>query len=118
MTSPNPAIRGTRGGRFTWRGATVLQQWLAQIQAGMEQEAEEIEADLKSSIHVKTGEMRDKAYATAEVRGTKRAIVAGSTAPHTFYEEVNPNNHPVIRTVIDQHTPHITQRIAAARRGG
>ena len=124
MTSPNPAIRGTRAGRFTWEGATVLRQWGAQIEAGIEAEAEEIEADLKQSIHrsdrkatADTPHMADAAYARVEVRGTKRTIVAGSTAPHTFYEEVAPNNHPVIRTTMDRHAPHVTRRIAAARRG-
>lgn len=102
--------------RFVWRGATVAASLLDQIQDGMETESEEILDDLHSSIHVKSGEMRDKAYASVEIRGTKRALVAGSTAEHAAFEELSPNNHPQIRGVMDRHTPHITQRIAAARR--
>lgn len=117
------AAQRTSGGpgrsRFTstWQGATVLRQWQAQIQAGLEAESAEIEADLKASIHVDTGEMRDKAFAEVTVSGTKRTIRAGSRADHTFYEEVEPNHHPVIRPTLDRHAPHVTRKIAAARGG-
>lgn len=122
MTSPRVAggPRGRGAHRQTWQGATVLQQWLRQIEAGMEAEAKEILADLKSSIHVVSGEMRDKAFAEVEVRGTKRTIAAGSAAEHAAYEELGTSRrpgHPVIRRTIDQHAPHVTQKIAAARRG-
>lgn len=107
--------------RETWNGATVLQQWQAQIQAGMERVAAETLADLRASIHVDTGEMRDKAFATVEVRGTKRTLVAGSAANHAAYEElgtVHRPGHPMIRAVVDRQAPRVTQSIAAARRGG
>lgn len=126
MTSPNPAIRiagGPRGrgaARFTWEGATVLRQWEAQIQAGMETLAEEIESDLRSNLHRVTDEMADNAFANVEVRGGKRTITAGSTAPHTAYHELGTSRysaHPQIRQTIDRYAPRLTERIAAARRG-
>lgn len=107
--------------RETWRGATVLQQWQAQIQAGMEKVAADTLADLRASIHVDTGEMRDKAFAKVEVRGTKRTLVAGSAANHAAYEELGTiyrPGHPQIRGVIDRQAPRVTQSIAAARKGG
>lgn len=107
--------------RFTWQGATVQQAWLSQIQDGMQTEATEILNDLHQSIHVVTGEMRDKAFARVEVAGTKRQIVAGSAAEHAAYEELGTSRrpgHPVIRSVLDRHAPHVTQKIAAARKGG
>lgn len=107
--------------RTTWRGATVLKAWQDQIQAGMERVAAETLADLRATIHVDTGEMRDKAFATVEVRGTKRTLVAGSAAPHSAYEELGTSRrpgHPQIRQVVDRQSKRVTQAIAAARKGG
>lgn len=107
--------------RTTWRGATVLQQWQAQIQAGMERVAAETLAELTSTLHRVSEEMADNAFATVAVRGTKRTIVAGSTAPHTAYHELGTTTfegHPQIRGVVDRQAPRVTQSIAAARRGG
>jgi hypothetical protein len=92
----------------------VQRVWEAQIQAGMDAEADEIEADLKSSIHMLSGEMRRAAFADVVTRGTKRTIVAGSGVPYAVYEEAR---HPQIRMVVDRHAPHVTQKIAAARSG-
>lgn len=121
MTSPRVA-GGPGRGRFrqTWQGATVLQQWLGQVQDGLAAEAAELLADLRASIHVESGEMRDKAFAEVEVRGTKRTLTAGSAAEHAAYEELGTSRrpaHPVIREVMDRHQSHITQKIAAARKG-
>ena len=112
-TAGGPSGRGAY--RQTWEGATVLRAWETQIQAGMEAEAQEIEADLKTEIHEITGEMRRQAFARVEVRGGKRAIVAGSAVDYAVYEEAR---HPQIRLVVDRHAPHVTQKIAAARRVG
>lgn len=113
--------QGGQGGsvKFTWQGATVLRAWETQIQAGLEAEAAEVLDDLRSSIHVDSGDMRDKAFATVDVSGTKRTLRAGSTSDHAIYEELGTSvrpGHPVIREVIDRHIPHVTQKIAAARR--
>jgi hypothetical protein len=114
-----PRSAGGPGGRgsfrMTWQGATVLRAWEQQVRLGLETEAREIEADLKASIHVLTGQMRREASAWVEIRGGKRSIVAGSGAPYAIYEEAL---HPQIRLVVDRHAPHVTQKIAAARRGG
>jgi hypothetical protein len=99
---------------MTWEGATVQRAWEAQIAAGMEAEASEIEADLKSSIHMISGEMRRQAFAEVGVRGGKRTIVAGSGVDYAVYEEAR---HPQIRLVVDRHAPHVTRQIAAARSG-
>ena len=101
--------------QFRWQGATVLQAWLAQVQAGLEAEAAEIEADLKGSLHKITGRNADSAFASVEVRGTKRTLRLGANMPYTIFEELR---HPIIRQVADEHIPHITQKIAAARKGG
>lgn len=103
--------------RLTWNGATVLKAWEDQIQTGMDAEADEVLDDLHASIHEVSGDMRRKAFARVEVRGTKRTLVAGSDSGHAVFEELEPNNHPVIRTTMDRHIPHISQKIAAARRG-
>lgn len=118
-TAGGPYGRGAF--RTTWRGATVLKAWQDQIQAGMERVAAETLADLRATIHVDTGEMRDKAFATVEVRGTKRTLVAGSAANHAAYEELGTiyrEGHPMIRQVVDRQAPRVTQAIAAARKGG
>lgn len=118
-TAGGPYGRGNF--RTTWNGATVLQQWQAQIQAGMETVAAETLAELISTLHRVSGEMADNAFATVAVRGTKRTIVAGSTAPHTAYHELGTTTfegHPQIRKIIDQTAPKLTQHIAAARKGG
>ncbi|MGE3267158.1 MAG: hypothetical protein AB7P40_00325 [Chloroflexota bacterium] len=107
--------------RFTWQGATVQQAWLEQVEAGMQAEAAEVLNDLRQSIHVVTGEMRDKAFARVEVAGTKRQIVAGSEADHAAYEELGTvyrPGHPQIRGVMDRAAPKLTRRIAEARKGG
>ena len=104
--------------RFMWRGATVLDSWIEQIQAGMEAEADEVLADLRSSIHVVTGDMRDKAFARVDVRGTKRTLVAGSDSEHAVFEELGTSRrpgHPQIRGVMDRHIPHVTEKIRDAR---
>lgn len=106
--------------RETWQGATVLQAWQAQIQAGMERVAAESLDDLRASIHVDTGEMRDKAFATVEVRGTKRTLVAGSAANHAVYEELGTSRrpgHPQIRQVVDRQAKRVTEAIRSARGG-
>lgn len=100
--------------RLTWEGATVQRAWEAEILAGMEAEATEILADLRTSIHMVSGEMRREAFAAVETRGTKRTIVAGSAVDYAVYEEAR---HPQIRMVVDRHAPHVTQKIAAARPG-
>lgn len=115
------AIRtgGSGGGaRLTWQGATVLRAWEAQIQTGLEAEAKEILDDLHASIHVVSGDMRDKAFAEVTVSGTKRTLRAGSDSDHAIYEELGTSSrpgHPVIRQVMDKHIPHVTQKIRAAR---
>jgi HK97 gp10 family phage protein len=101
-----------------WNGDRVLQQWLGQIDAGLEDEAAEILDDLKSSIHVVTGEMRDMAVSRLEVRGADRALVIGSDSEHAAYEEFGTSRrpaHPVIREVADQHFPHVGEKIQKAR---
>jgi len=118
-TAGGPYGRGAF--RTTWRGATVLQQWQAQIAAGMERVAAETLADLRVTIHEDTGRMRREAYATVEVRGTKRTLVAGSAAPYAAYEELGTiyrPGHPQIRQVVDRQAPRVTQAIASARKGG
>ena len=115
--------QGGRGGavRLQWRGASVLRQWEAQITAGLEAEAAEVLADLRSSIHVDTGDMRSKAFAEVTVAGTKRTLRAGSDSEHAVYEELGTSNrpgHPQIRGVMDRHIPHVTARIRAARGSG
>ena len=115
--------RGGRGGgvQFTWRGATVLRAWEAQVEAGMRAEADEVLGDLRSSIHVWTGDMRRQAFARVEARGGgKRTLVAGSASEHAVYEELGTSRreaHPVIRQVVDRHIPHVTQKIRNARSG-
>jgi hypothetical protein len=99
---------------MVWEGATVQRAWEAQIAAGMGDEAAEIEQDLRSSIHMVSGEMRRQAFAEVETRGGKRTIVAGSGVPYAVYEEAR---HPQIRLVVDRHAPHVTRKIAAARTG-
>ena len=108
-----------KSGTFQWQGATVLKAWEDQIQAGMEDEADEVEADLKATLHRDSNQMADNAFAVVEVRGTKRTLRAGSTAPHTVFHELGTANfegHPQIREVIDRHAPHVTQKIREARR--
>lgn len=118
-TAGGPYGRGNF--RTTWRGATVKQEWLAQIQAGMDKVAADTLADLRVTIHIDTGEMRRQAFATVEVRGTKRTLVAGSSVPYAAYEELGTiyrAGHPQIRQVVDRQAPRLTQAIAAARKGG
>jgi hypothetical protein len=106
--------------RYQWRGATVQREWLAQIEAGMKAEAAEVLADLRSEIHVQTGEMRAKAFAEVVVAGTKRTLRAGSTAPHAAAEELGTTRrpgHPQMRAVFDRHQRHVTEKIRAARKG-
>lgn len=98
----------------------MLQAWQAQIQAGMERVAAEALDDLRASIHVDTGEMRDKAFAMVEVRGTKRTLVAGSAANHAVYEELGTSRrpgHPQIRQVVDRQAKRVTEAIRSARGG-
>jgi hypothetical protein len=110
---------GSGGGvRFEWRGATVLKAWEDQIQAGMQAEAAEVLDDLRNSIHVQSGDMRDEAFAEVEVRGTKRTLRAGSASDHAIYEELGTSRrpgHPQIRGVMDRHIPHVTEKIRQAR---
>jgi len=117
-TAGGPYGRGSA--RYIWQGATVLKAWEAQIQAGMEKVAEDTLADLRVTIHEDTGEMRRQAFATVDVRGTKRTLQAGSTVPYAAYEELGTiyrAGHPQIRQVIDRQAPRVTQAIAAARKG-
>lgn len=109
-TAGGPGGRGSF--RLTWEGATVQRAWGAEILAGLEAEATEILADLRTSIHMQTGDMRRAAFAEVAVRGTKRTIVAGSAVDYAVYEEAR---HPQIRAVVDRHAPHVTRKIAAAR---
>lgn len=118
-TAGGPYGRGAF--RTTWNGATVKQAWLSQIEAGMEKVASDTLADLRVTIHLDTGRMRAEAFATVEVRGTKRTLVAGSAAPYAAYEELGTiyrPGHPQIRQVVDRQAPRVTQAIAAARKGG
>jgi len=119
-------IRGAGGpygrgaARFTWQGATVLQAWQAQIQSGMERVAAETLDDLRATIPEDTGEMRRQAFATVEVRGTKRTLVAGSSAKHAIYAELGTSlrpGHPQIRQVVDRQAKRVTEAIRSARGG-
>lgn len=106
--------------RETWQGATVLRAWEAQIQAGLEQVAEDTLEDLHVTIHEDSGEMRRQAFATVEVRGTKRTLVAGSSAKHAIYEELGTSlrpGHPQIRQVVDRQAKRVTEAIRSARGG-
>lgn len=99
---------------YEWRGATVLEAWKQQIGTGMQDLAQDILTDLHQTIHVVSGEMRDKAFAEVSVEGTKRSLRAGSAADHTIFEEIL--HHP-IREVIDRQAPKLTEKIRAARTG-
>lgn len=117
-TAGGPYGRGNF--RTTWQGATVLQAWQAQIQAGLEKVAEDTLEDLRVTIHEDSGEMRRQAFATVEVRGTKRTLVAGSAVPYAAYEELGTiyrTGHPQIRLVVDRKSKMVTKAIADARRG-
>ena len=106
--------------RLTWRGGRVLEEIRAQVEDGLKAEAREIEDDLHSTLHRVTGEMADEAFADVEVRSGRRVIAAGSNAEHTLYHELGTptfGGHPQIRQIIDRHAPHVTQAIAAARKG-
>lgn len=113
------AVRQSGGpgrGSFTqeWRGATVLESWKQQIGSGMLDLASDILADLRVTIHEKSGEMRREAFAEVSVDGSKRTIRAGSAVPYAVYEEAR---HPQIRSVIDRWAPKLTEKIKAARGG-
>jgi hypothetical protein len=127
-----PALRaaaapGQRTGyQLTWQGATVLQQWIAQIQTALEQEREEIAEDFQTTMraehnqgtHPENESIAGTAYCVVKVAGPKRTIVLGATAEHTYYHEVKPYNYPphgTIREVMSRHVPHLTPRIRAAR---
>lgn len=107
---------GGRGNfRVTWQGATVLRAIDQATQRAMDAEASEVLSDLVLSIHRKSGEMAEKAFAVVEIRGGKRALVAGSEADHAVYEEIR---HPQIRKVMDRHVGHVPPRIREALGGG
>jgi HK97 gp10 family phage protein len=106
--------------RYSWQGATVQQAWLAQVKQGMDDEAAEILAALRSEIHIDTGEMRRQAFAVVIVAGTKRTLRAGSDVPYAAFEELGTiyrAGHPQIRKVFDAHQKHVTEKIRAARKG-
>lgn len=112
---------GPGRGAYTqeWRGATVLESWKQQIGDGVEALAQDILADLRSTIHEDTGEMRRQAFADVDLSGTKRTIRAGSAVDYAVYEELGTSRragHPQIRAVMDRQAPRLTQKIAAARR--
>lgn len=94
--------------RFTWQGATVLQAIDQAVRRAMEAEAQEIRADLFTSLHKVSGDNARSSFADVEVRGGKRTLVAGANMPYTFYEE---RRHPIIRQVMDRHIPHVPPRI-------
>ena len=98
----------------------MLQAWQAQIQSGMERVAAETLDDLRATIPEDTGEMRRQAFATVEVRGTKRTLVAGSSAKHAIYAELGTSlrpGHPQIRQVVDRQAKRVTEAIRSARGG-
>lgn len=116
-----PSGGGGQGFQLTWEGATVQQKILSAAIQALDEERDEIEQDFRYrlELHRDTGEMLAQSYVIVEVRGTKRNLILGSSAPHTYWHEVNPYNyppHPVIRETMDAHIPHLTQRIREAVR--
>jgi hypothetical protein len=101
--------------RVTWNGGRVVQAINQAVEDAMRDEATEVVADLKGSIHRISGRMAEESYAEVEVRAGRRTLVAGSTAPYAIYEELR---HPVIREVMDRHIPHVPPRIRAKLGGG
>jgi hypothetical protein len=102
--------RGTAT-KFTWRGATVAQQITQAVERGMESEAQEIRADLFTSLHKLSGANAASSFAKVEIRGGKRVLVIGADMPYTIFEE---RRHPIIRAVADRHVNHITPAIREA----
>lgn len=108
-----------RGGttvKITWRGAEVAQTIDRIIQDALEDEQREVEQDLQARLHRITGQMADESFAEVVISGGRRELRAGSRAPHTSYHEFGTANfegHPQIREIIDEHAPHVTQRLRA-----
>jgi hypothetical protein len=103
---------GGRGNfRLTWQGSTVLQEINQKLDRGLAAEAQEIRADLFTSLHKISGDNARSSFADVEVRGEKRTLVIGAAMPYTVYEEMR---HPIIRAVADRHVGHITQAIQEA----
>lgn len=103
-------------GNFTlrWRGATIRREIDAAVESALREEAAEVLADLQATLHVKTGEMNQGAFAEVGASGGKRSLAAGSTAEHTLYHELGTiyfEGHPQIRETMDRHIPHVTPRL-------
>lgn len=111
---------GGRGNlRFTWRGAAILQQIDAAVQAAMDETAAAAKAHARSLARVDTGEMRDGIDATVESRGGsgRRTLVLAGSAPHTLFNELGTSRmsaQPMLRPAMDAEAPKLTQRLRAA----
>lgn len=112
--------RGRGGYRYTWRGGRVRQDVLGALDAAFDTASTRAKAEAQARAHVWTGQMQAEVFATAEVRGGRRALVVGSNAPHTVYEVAKGGDHDFLRPTIDSVAPQLAPMLRAeiAARGG
>lgn len=101
----------------TWRGPALLAAKNGGVQDTLGKLASDIDAHLGSTLHVWTGEMRERRFADIDNRGDNSEVVFGSDAPHTVYHELFANNytpHPQIRATGDLFGKQVGPRMVAA----
>jgi hypothetical protein len=115
---------GRTGYHLTWEGARFTKMVDDSVVDALEELGADILDDLHATLHVWTGEMRDKAFAEVELRGVgqRRTLVFGSDAPHTIYHELGWHRangasfegHPQIREIADRWVPKFTPMLRDA----
>ena len=101
---------GGPGGRFgfSWNGPALVRGKFRAERRAAERVRSELEAYLKSTLHVQTGEMRDKSFVEIVQTDIETTLVAGSDAPHTAYHELGTAHfagHPQLRQAMDLFGP-------------
>lgn len=103
---------------FRFNSAALIAAKNGAVQDTLGKLADDIDSYLGSTLHVWTGEMRDKRFAEVDERGDNPEVVFGSDAPHTIYHELSSTYpaHPQIREAGDLFAAQLGPRLVAAFR--